>query len=1636
MSLISRVEISNYLTEGLETNHFADWNPMLTGITLRMDSKSALINITNGGGKTSMAELLLFLLSRDSVLLRHLRDKTAPKGRGYTHARIEFRDVDDTSFRAPSLLETDVDNLPGATRVIGVATNNDVTDAPIFYSYSGTLEDSPCYTLSTGKLQNVPDDVFVKRTRSLPGSQWDTFRNVNEWQEHVGLSISMDVVRRNAAYQAKGSDDKNASFFNFKPHNGESYDSAFFKAVIAPDLLTNLLNSFSEDGESSIGDTLQISLSHIVNSERDIARKQASLERRESAIGVDLKPVVDTGARANTARTAMQAALRTVKKDVALLHHFGSQNSPYAFPGLPRPITGLMRSDEQDPRIRKAIKGMVISRDDGILILDKTMGELTGVEVRRIGEIADRKRIPHPVLNSQVIDFACDFENITSGATRGGHYRKGYSRQSVESLLTLLAETSGATLEGLEDVFKAAFDIAQSQIETNPAALKIFELEATLSRNAASLVKLQASAEELSDIIDGIDKQITGLKENKATWEEFSKIAGELPQELQSSPKQAKGWISDQVIKIATQLADMNMRKGELNKDWLEYVTAIDQSGIEGIDGLRKQYEDLEAVHKELKAQVKSNGNKFNEINGKTQSIERREFAAQALLAQCEAALARLEDMKKAYAVFQSYFGDVEPLVIEHPSTTLKGVNHRKSAADKSLANTKSDWDALCALKAGASRFAEIFGPDADALKIDPVGDHRRWTEKEHLAQQGILPLEPLVNALESFEVKFPGQSPSVWIDDTDTRRLDLEGQKRDVEGRLAATQLEITALDQLAIVDDAAFGRAWEVLPDGPQRLYVFLQGLDQNAERRVGALSALSGLLSAPVFDSPDDLEKASALLDEQNIAIPLLLKEPLLKALQSEGEILGELRVMGFFAGRYSRQARILLDPVFAKEQRTLLIARLQDLEEQQNQLIAALLLVDFRSEDYVLATKAAEAIKSNSASKYETYERELKLAQDALHKLQPQIKKDALDCFESRKTFLRKGGDEKQASLWAECENLQAQISKLSEELGVAEKRASAESVNAYLEACKYVREGADRAHESAQTNKENAASADALAKWDLENHKVALTEIEELFAEANARLEQFVQEEGPSRIKRLWYVLDFAKRIDDIQFMESFNIEIAKVGEQSSRFIGFQSHVNFDRADAYYANLGKSDADLVNLKGSKGVELQAVNSKLKDISETSDLIRDAELPEWTSLRKAIHDFAYEIGSQATATQDAHAKFAELEEGPFPVEAHPLYADIQALYARMHSPTIDETTALASLMFDQTFKIQSLNTKDALSIFDANKKNYDTAIEEYAQKNKAFCEKSRLEAGTKLAAFNALELDEIERSTPERIASLVSLFERLNLSLNKDREDAAKAIQAAQNANAEALTQLSRLISVAEDNLAALKAVMLRYPKGCFKIKVHLAGEDLIKEILSEMKTKIKSATAAAEDGGRTLRRSEEGKMKDLLRETLIEKVFLQPEVSFVHGGIRAKESPVTEKLSTGQKVALEFMWIVRQAEYEIERGLRQLSSKQAEKKRQKTNRVIFVDGIFSTLSDRQIIREAFSGLNDLGGNFQIIGFLHSPTWTNDSSVFPVYHVGKKLTNAGGSSLVAFSQEGRNEGTLGFLTTISQANAASL
>jgi hypothetical protein len=989
-----------------------------------------------------------------------------------------------------------------------------------------------------------------------------------------------------------------------------------------------------------------------------------------------------------------------------------------------------------------------------------------------------------------------------------------------------------------------------------------------------------------------------------------------------------------------------------------------------------------------------------------------------------------------SYTIFQSYFGDVDPRDIESPVTTLKKATQKRDSAKRDLEKASGDFAELVRYKASASRFHEIFGLDCDALTTNPVQAHRKWTDAQNLAQQNIQPLEPLIAALESFRVNHPDLTPEQWIKSTDEHRIALEGQVRDVDAAIEKTQGEIKALDNLAVVDDAAFARAWKVLGEKPQRLYATLQSLEGTTEHRIAALSALTGLLSAPVFDTLEELTAAAKLLEQQDISIPLILKDPLLQAIRANGDISGDLQVLGFFAGRYSRQARVLLDPEYAKAQRELLALRVSELGKTHIRLKGELLEVDFRSDAYRMAIQASDALKTGAESKFATFSQELKAATDALHRLAPQITEDALATLDAQRSYLKKGGAEKQAALESECGTLRNLVSQLEGEFEIAEKRASDESVGAYTYAISYAKQGGDIALQEATDSLAQQTEVSEQAKETLRLHEETISELEEKQLMAEATASAFEQENRPEHIEDLGRVVEFSDREDDISFMHGYARQHADVKNRTQQFIDFQSSVNFDRAAFYCENLDKSEADLSKIVAQKSADLSTKIETVSTLSATNKEIEFAEIPSWLALRTSIHDLAYEIGSQAAASKAAHEEFSSFEEGHAPATAHPLYPEIQNVCDRLRSPSLEETGSLSSLVSEAANNVNAINLQGLLEEFTALRKRFQIESLAYDAKKTDFCTRAESEAGTKTAAFNALELDVIRRASPDQIAELNALFERLNVSLQKDREDAAKAMHAAEAANQEALNQLSSLILVAQENLEALRKVMGRYPNGCFLFSVNLASEALIKEILLELTTGVKQFTAETTTNGRAGRRGDEGRIKDYLRETLIDRIFLEPKVKFVHSGIRQGESLVTEKLSTGQKVALEFMWIVRQAEYEIERGMSKLSRQQANRKRQETNRVIFVDGIFSTLSDRHIIREAFNGLGNLGGNFQIIGFLHSPTWTNDSSVFPVYHVGKKLTNSNGERLVKFSESGRSPGTVGFFSSIIRphANAA--
>ena len=117
--------------------------------------------------------------------------------------------------------------------------------------------------------------------------------------------------------------------------------------------------------------------------------------------------------------------------------------------------------------------------------------------VSHLDQAAQRKGIRSQVPGSQVIDFACDLVNMNTGHQGGGHARKGYTREAALQVPSLVQGMANAEVAGLRDALEMAFDIADAQIDTNPASISLRALDNDIAAAKASLAKAKQEDERL-----------------------------------------------------------------------------------------------------------------------------------------------------------------------------------------------------------------------------------------------------------------------------------------------------------------------------------------------------------------------------------------------------------------------------------------------------------------------------------------------------------------------------------------------------------------------------------------------------------------------------------------------------------------------------------------------------------------------------------------------------------------------------------------------------------------------------------------------------------------------------------------------------------------------------------------------------------------------------------------------------------------------------------------------------------------------------------------------------------------------------------------------------------------------------------
>ena len=99
----------------------------------------------------------------------------------------------------------------------------------------------------------------------MPKSDWDALKSVADWSKAVAEFMSPEVVRQNVMFHRNGAGDASATLRKVVANTGERFDEAYFRQIVAPQLLANAMGESAQEDERTIEDTITISMTGFID---------------------------------------------------------------------------------------------------------------------------------------------------------------------------------------------------------------------------------------------------------------------------------------------------------------------------------------------------------------------------------------------------------------------------------------------------------------------------------------------------------------------------------------------------------------------------------------------------------------------------------------------------------------------------------------------------------------------------------------------------------------------------------------------------------------------------------------------------------------------------------------------------------------------------------------------------------------------------------------------------------------------------------------------------------------------------------------------------------------------------------------------------------------------------------------------------------------------------------------------------------------------------------------------------------------------------------------------------------------------------------------------------------------------------
>ena len=1489
MALINRVAISNVLNYHGDSSH-ADWSPRFRYENLDFRGHSAAINLTNGGGKTTLAEAMIAVLSRDHSLVTNTKNKFSPmSGEVWSHVQVEL--IRPIGSAAQNDLLTQTGNSSnGEHWVFGVCGNRGKQSLSYYY-FQGTLKDLPIGEEDGHRKILIQNDQFTKTRKSIKSLVWAP--RESEWQDALTYKANLpqSTIRQLTDFQKRGGQDKSALLFNIKKRPGESYAEAFFYKVLAPAIMEGVMDREGEDGEVKLEDTVERAVLSTINAKRDTEECRQEAEQLSESVG-HIGQIMNVAGSVEEHRELYEKELLKIRTDVQVLTYLVGKGN---LPGIPK-------SNFPNGLVGELAQHLVL--ESGAMeasIKDRGLAILLDIESKHLNERAVRNSITTHEM-TQVIDFTCDL--FLQGKGTRGNKSKSYTLDNAKKLLNKSDKfghniTKELAIELIEDAF-SWFD---NHGDSNPYRFYLFNLKEDIKRFRKEEHDLEKRVENLENERRTLISQQQKMESNEGMYNSLVEsglfIADELKQPLVTGEKVAKSREAASKLMVEFEINEAGLK--EHIDSWTSFTRQFGQDAVPEIEINTKENEKskLTKCKSQIKLELESLKSKLKIEQGKVQGLsEEKNIYSNNL--------ERLIELRDDYQYFFERFGDVSPI-------------------DK-----------------GRELIKELTDTNNEITKIE---------EQTKIFQAG-------VNSLSKFNDDVSSKhTPAEWLISASIRKSEIAVENSDIEKTLTELKDQREILEKDPVAYNTTTKQALKRLSEKSlhfKPLYAVISDLKLESERKKKVFAIFSAMLFSPVFDEEEDTLSAAEALSDIDVQIPVFLRQTIVdycKNAKIKSFVDNKLYI-GTSAGIVTRPVQCILDPNFVTREKERIERKITTLSTAIEKNHSELVALSDDSEQVIIARRAKSAIDENEVDKLNKAEELLTKLFQVVAELEPDCTDASTEIIAKAERYIKLGGVEQDESLIKKIEKLQSKLELLS---GLIEE------LNQNIE---------DKDGEYFEIDKKL--------------QKILPAKLLSLLNSAKA----FYEKDGPAFIAT---AKDERKRLST-----SLAISEERFGYYKY-FEGAQCYINSlnsgDSSQESKNRLAELSREIEEKKSSK-INIRKIHeSKSESVPEIKSLLESIDKMVVVALKK--------YRKVALISTDA-ASSSNLE-----IENHPLVELSNDLSFLLHEKShVDQIKQC-------TYKID-----DLLDSFDIERKADDLRRSKNGlmKIETQFVDKAKqvAEISKGLAPVEKTILSRVESA--KEISNVRNLYEGLLDQYNKTTELLQQCDSAERESRRGVTSRLSHLIDFATLDLSILRNVAKAKRSkhvAYFNVDANILDQEGIKSLIDTIITEVDVLEEQRREREKKgISSPADNQYRETLRETIRNKlyknIFLNPTITYVNETIRAsgEKNEFNEKsLSEGQKAAMSLMWTIRLAEFAIVREAKRLSSRRAQNKAMEvTENIILVDGLFSNLSDRDLIDSAMAGIEGTRGRFQLIGLIHNPHYQNDYSKFPVLIIGKSEGNA--------------------------------